>query len=256
MFEVFSKYYNYFFLLIIPIYNLFSSKLRPLILLIISFLFYYLINSNLTICLIITIISVYLASSYLDKLSDEEMLALEENKENKKDIKQKFLKKRRIILIITILINFSLLFVFKYLKFFTINTNILLKVFHINYEFRILKFLAPLGISFYTLQALSYLFDVYNKKIKSERSLVKVALFISFLPQLTEGPIARFSNTADDLYKGHKVTYDNFCLGMQRIFWGLFKKMIIADRLNILVKTVFQNYNVLNGCTIFIGSLA
>ena len=256
MFEVFSKYYNYFFLLIIPIYNLFSSKLRPLILLIISFLFYYLINSNLTICLIITIISVYLASSYLDKLSDEEMLALEENKENKKDIKQKFLKKRRIILIITILINFSLLFVFKYLKFFTVNTNILLKVFHINYEFKILKFLAPLGISFYTLQALSYLFDVYNKKIKSERSLVKVALFISFLPQLTEGPIARFSNTADDLYKGHKVTYDNFCLGMQRIFWGLFKKMIIADRLNILVKTVFQNYNVLNGCTIFIGSLA
>ena len=132
MFEVFSKYYNYFFLLIIPIYNLFSYKLRPLILLIISFLFYYLINSNLTICLIITIISVYLASSYLDKLSDEEMLTLEENKENKKDIKQKFLKKRRIILIITKLINFSLLFVFKYLKFFTVNTNILLKVFHIN----------------------------------------------------------------------------------------------------------------------------
>ncbi len=256
MLIILSKFYNYFFLLITFFYNLFPKKTRPILLLLVSLVFFYLMSYKLIICLIITIVSIYLGTLLIDKIEEKKNKLLEEKtSEEKKKIKIRFNRKKKIVLIAIILLNFSLLFLFKYLKFFTINTNILLDLLNINYHFKILKILAPIGISFYTLQAFSYLFDVYYGKIKADKNFLRIALFISFFPQIVEGPMARYSDTAEDLYKGHDITYDNFTSGMQRILWGTFKKKVIADRLNILVKMVFSGYAIYSGPICFIGAL-
>ena len=252
----FTKFYNFFFLIITFFYNLFPKKARPILLLLVSLVFFYLMSSKLIIFLFSTITSIYLSTILMGKLDEKKNELLDgKSSEEKKQIKKIYNRKKKIVLIACILLNFSFLFLFKYLKFFTINSNHLLNLLNINYQFSVLKIIAPIGISFYTLQALSYLFDVYYGKISADKNYLRVALFISFFPQIVEGPMARYSDTAEDLYKGNDITYANFTSGMQRILWGLFKKMIIADRLNILVKMVFSGYAVYSGPICFIGAL-
>lgn len=257
MHNLLSKYYNYFFLIVIIFYNLFPKKIRPYVLLLSSLLFFYLLSGWRVIFILFTIISIYLSTILMKKIDDKKSNELNNcDKDNKKTIKEKYKKKKRLVLMLCLLLNISFLFVFKYLKFFTINVNLLLNLFNAGYEFNFLKLIAPIGISFYTLQALSYLFDVYNEKIEADQNFFRVALFMSFFPSIMEGPITRYSDTAEALFKGSKITYHNLCFGLQRVFWGLFKKMVIADRLNILVKTVFGGYLEYSGPIIFLGALS
>ena len=99
----------------------------------------------------------------------------------------------------------------------------------------------PLGISFYTLEAISYLVDVYYRKIEAERNIGRMALFLSFFPIIMEGPICRYGELARPLWEGKQLTYRNLTFGAQRLLWGLFKKWIIADRLSPLVSTLFNH---------------
>ncbi len=256
MIEVFLDYYNYIFLLIVLIYNFIPKKGRPIVLLIFSLLFYCLLSKCLIFFLLITILTIYFTALFIDRLSrkcEEKCSGLE--LEEKKEIKKKYKRKKRLALFFCILISVAFLFVFKYLKFFTISLNDLLSLFNVHKEFEVIKFIAPLGISFYSLSALSYLFDVYNGKIVADKNPLRLALFVSFFPQIIEGPITRYSETAEKLYAGNKVTYKNFCFGMQRIFYGLFKKLVIADRLNIMIKTVFENYTSFSGFTTLLAAI-
>ena len=257
MHSVLSKYYNYFFLIVILFYNLFPKKVRPYVLLLSSLLFFYLLSGWRVLFIVITIITIYLSTLWMEKIDDKKNIELSNcNSDDKKSIKEKYKRKKRLVLILCLLINVSFLFVFKYLKFFTININLLLNLFNAGYEFSILRLIAPIGISFYTLQALSYLFDVYNGKIEADKNFFRVALFMSFFPSIMEGPITRYSDTAENLFEGNKITYQNLCFGLQRLLWGLFKKIVIADRLNILVKTVFSGYIEYSGPVIFLGALS
>lgn len=235
------------------IYNLVPKKVRPIILLLFSFGLFIFISKDLVIYLILSILTIYFTSNYLDKLNKNRDILIQKDPDNKKIIKEKYKKYKRIVLILGIIINLSFLFFFKYLNFFATNTNLLLDLFNIDYKFKLMKFIAPIGISFYTLEALSYMLDVYYEKIESDKNILRVALYLSFFPQIMEGPIARYSDTAKDLYAGNKVTYNNFCFGYQRVLYGFIKKLIIADRLNFLVNTVFDNYASFNGFTIALG---
>lgn len=256
MYDFLNRYYNLAFLIAIIFYNLFPKKIRPFYLLFFSWLFFALMSKWLIIFLLLTTISIYASALVISKLENKKKdLVKEAMEDDKKIIKDKFKKKKRVVLILCIIFNVAFLFVFKYLKFFTLNANYLLDCFNVGYNFNILKLIAPIGISFYTLQALSYLFDVYNKKQETDKNYFRVALFMSFFPSIMEGPITRYSDTAENLYKGEKITYESLCFGLQRILWGLFKKIIIADRLNVLVKTVFSGYEYFSGITIFIGAL-
>ena len=142
---------------------------------------------------------------------------------------------------------------FKYINFFGTNLSNLLNIFNIDFNYRVVKIIAPIGISFYTLEAISYVLDVYFEKIEADKNILRVALFLSFFPQIMEGPIARYSDTAQDLYKGAKITYHNFCFGLQRIAFGVFKRIIIADRLSHMVSLIFDNYTHYSGSTIALG---
>ena len=251
----FNRIYIFLFLpLVVLIYNITPKKYRYIVLIIASFLFFFIISNKLIAFLLISIVSIYLSGILMDKIEKQKDEALEKcKKEDKKQIKAKFKSKKKIVLIITIIINVAFLFFFKYLNFFATNTNIILNWLNIKYRFQILHRLAPIGISFYTLEALAYIIDIYNGKIKAEKKLLKLTLFLSFFPQIMEGPIARYSDTSEDLYEGKTATYKNFCFGYQRILLGLFKKLLIANRLNIVVKIIFNEYMNYSGLSVALG---
>lgn len=122
--------------------------------------------------------------------------------------------------------------------------------------FQMKVLLLPIGISFYTLQAIGYMADVYWEKIPAERHLGKLALFLGFFPQIMEGPICSYSSTADTLWKCSPLTGANLSKGSIRIFWGLFKKMIIADRLYVIVCAVFDHYENYSGVVVVAAAVA
>ena len=223
--------------LVVVIYNLFPKKLRAFILLAISLLFFAFI------------------SKWLILYQKKEVLKTVE-KDEKKAVKESYKKKRKFVLVLCIILNVAFLFMFKYFNFFAVNLNLLMNYFKVGHQITIVKHIAPIGISFYTLEALSYVLDIYYGKIEADKNIFRVALYLAFFPQLLEGPIARYQDTANSLYEGNKVTFESFTWGYQRILYGFAKKLIIADRLNIIVKSVFEDWGRYNGFTIFVGIMS
>lgn len=116
------------------------------------------------------------------------------------------------------------------------------------------SFLMPLGISFYTLQAISYLVDVYRGKCAADRSFPRFALFMSFFPQIVQGPIARYDQLAHQLYEPHEFDYTRLCHGLQLVLWGWLQKLVIAERLAIPVNAIYGNYQQYGGLIVFLAA--
>ena len=148
-------------------------------------------------------------------------------------------KLRKIYLFIAIITDLLILGFFKYYNFFADNIHGFLLLFNVNLESGILKVVLPVGISFYTLQSIGYVIDVYRKEIEPERKFLNFALFISFFPQLVAGPIERAKNLLTQIVNERKPTLNNFYDGSFLIFWGLFQKVFIADNLSKIVEQAF-----------------
>lgn len=192
----------------------------------------------------------------MNKIDEKTKLACANlEKDKKKPIKEKAKRKKKIIIILTLALNFGILLFLKYFNFFGGNLNSLLSIMNLNLSIPHLDLILPLGISFYTLQATSYAIDVYRGKYKAEKKLGKVALFVAFFPQITEGPIGRFDQLGNQLYEPHSFSYKNATHGIQLIIWGFFKKMVIADRAAIYVNEVFANYTEYSGVIIVLAIL-
>ena len=115
--------------------------------------------------------------------------------------------------------------------------------------------IVPVGLSFYTLQIIAYLADVYRNKIAAQRSLFKYALFISFFPQIIQGPISRYDNLGEKLKKPHYFNYTTLLHGAELMMWGFFKKMVIADRIGTLVSNVYGDYSSYDGTQVLVAML-
>ena len=159
-------------------------------------------------------------------------------------------KSARNFLVLGLILNFGMLGVIKYTNFMIENLNAL---FHMN--LRGMEILLPLGISFYTFQSSGYLLDVYWKRCEAEKNPVKYALFVSFFPQILQGPIGRYSRLAHQLYEPHKFEGKNITRGFERILWGFFKKMIIADNCAMAVNEIWGSYQYQSGFTLLLGGL-
>ena len=105
------------------------------------------------------------------------------------------------------------------------------------------------------MQAVAYIFDVYRRKIPADRNLLRLALFMGFFPQIMEGPICRYSETAEQLWAAPMLRYQNLTFGLQRILFGLMKKIVIADRLNLLIKNIFTGYESYDGFVIAVAAV-
>lgn len=147
-------------------------------------------------------------------------------------------------IIVGVIITLAVILIaFKENAFFTGNFNIIahrllhLDVAYINPP----SWIAPLGISYFTLSLIGYLCDVSWGKIKPEKNPLKVLLFTCYFPQMTLGPFSRFGEmNGNNLFVGHKFDYENFCFGLQRFMWGLFKKLVLAERLAVIVATIYD----------------
>lgn len=213
------------------LYYAMPIKYRWIVLLSASIIFYAIVSTYLIAFIAVTILTVYFGARQIQRNNDKA------TDENKKKIK----KTNKILISFIIVFNLGIIGFLKYFNFLGGTINSLLSLLHVNGKIPALKLFLPIGISFYTLQAIGYLIDVYRNKYPAERNFFKVALFLIFFAQILEGPIARFDQTANQLYEGHRADYHNITFGLQRILWGLFKKMVVADRLYLLVKTVSDN---------------
>ena len=137
-------------------------------------------------------------------------------------------------------VEIAALLVVKENSFFIINANYLLPLFGKPGNLEYLNWAAPLAMSYYTLMLASYVLDVHWGKIEPERNPLRLLLYAGFFPQMVSGPIARYSETAAALWEGHKFDYETVCFGLQRFLWGLFKKLVLAERLGVIVNTIYS----------------
>ena len=254
-----SLAYLLFFLPItVVVYAVMPKKVKPFILLAASIVFMYLISSYRIYYWAITTVSIYVAALLMErsKKKCKEVLPTAENKEQKKAIKRRYSRHQCLIVVLAILINIGLLSVLKYSSFFVVNINSIIRLFG-GTKIPLVKFPACIGISFYTLQAVSYVHDVYKDKVKADKNFGRLALFMSFFPIIMEGPICRYSDTAMALWEGRRIEFKNFTFGLQRIAYGIMKKVVVADRLNIIVTAIYREYEYRNfdGGIIFLGAL-
>ena len=156
---------------------------------------------------------------------------------------------KKLILILTIILLLSSLLFFKYYNFIIENINI---IFNINIKKSGLSL--PIGISFYTFQAISYIVDVYNKKVKAEKNILYLALYISLFPQLIAGPIVRYETIADEI-RNRKHSVNNIANGLKRFILGLSKKVIIANNMALIVDTIFDSKTNVGSILIYLGAL-
>lgn len=244
------------------IYFLVPKSCQWILLLLASYTFYIISSSDLVIYLIITTCVTFFTGLWLGKISTASAVCLNSHKEEwsreeKKAFKSRTVVKKKAVLVLAVLINLGLLIFLKYYNFLSQSINSLMETFHINGgQLPGLTLLLPLGISFYTLQSIGYLVDLYRGKYKPDRNLLKFALFLSFFPQIVQGPFARYDHLANQLYEKHSFHYDRITKGIQLILWGFMKKLILADRIAVPVDQIFNNYHSYSGFLIFFASAA
>ncbi len=161
-------------------------------------------------------------------------------------------KKAKTWMWLNIVLNLGILALFKYYDFFVTEFA---EIFNISTDGLLLKVILPVGISFYTFQALSYSIDVFRGKIEPTKDIVAFFAFISFFPQLVAGPIERATNLLPQFLKKREFNYDNAADGMRQILWGLFKKIVVADNCAVYVDLVFSTYTEQTGSTLLLAAI-
>lgn len=234
-----------FISLVVLLYYVLPRKFRWVWLLISSYAFYFFSSIPLSVFLVMSTVVTFFAGILLGRVNDrqEAALTLKENPpsgDEAKRLRAAFQRKKRAIVVAAVVINFLVLGVFKYYNFFAGNINSLLGLLSIEASLPRLDLLMPLGISFYIFQSAGYVIDVYRGRHRPDRNLAKYALFVSFFPQLVQGPIGRYSDLAGQLTEPHRFSFENLRSGFQLMLWGYLKKLIIADRLAVFVSTVFD----------------
>lgn len=237
-------------------YTIVPVKHKWKVLLVFSYLFYFINSKQYIIFLFASTLSIYFGGRKLNKIDDRFSEAKKGlTKEEKKELKNLTGRQKKAVCVAIVLFNFGLLVFLKYSKFLASTVEAVLGLLRLNVKIPMHNLLLPLGISFYTMSAVSYIVDVYRGKYKASSHLGKVALFLSFFPHIVEGPIGRFDLLSEQLFEGHKFDYQRTAFGFQLILWGLFKKMVLADRANMMVHTVFENYKEYSGVYILITML-
>ncbi|MGF0031896.1 MBOAT family O-acyltransferase [Bariatricus sp. SGI.154] len=212
-------------------YYLIPRRFQWIWLLIFSYIYYASSGIKILFFLLFTTITTYGAGRLIEKVKKEKI------------------KKRR-VLVGCLLLNFGMLAVLKYTNFAIENVN---AIFHTGISFQ--KLILPLGISFYTFQSMGYIIDVYWGKYEAEKNFFRFALFVSFFPQILQGPIGRFDRLAKQLYAEHSFNLQRAEYALQLILWGFFKKLVLADRAAVVVNQVFLNYTQYAGLTNIVAVL-
>lgn len=206
---------------------------RTLFLLVVSYLLYLNFRPLFGVILVGVTLITYIGAILLDKCTEY----------------------RRILVALTMLTAFVPLLVFKYANFIDTSINSMLEMMGVRFALPGLNWSIPVGISFYTFQAVGYLIDVYRKQVPAEKNLLDYALFCSFFPQTASGPISKYSELMPQFKTARVFNYAQTVEGLKILLWGMFLKLALADRLGVYVDTVYANYQHYSGLCTFIASL-
>ncbi len=231
-------YFVFISVALVP-YYLLPRKAQWLVLLVFSYVFYFLAGPKLMLFILCTTLSTWLAGNLVDRI---------ESSEGKRKDKQ---FKQRLLITACLLLNFGVLYLFKYLNVSIDAANTILGTTFAHFEW-----VLPLGISFYTFQSVGYLIDVYWKRIQPEKNLFRYALFVSFFPQILQGPIGRYSRLGVQFEKEHDFSLLQIQHGLQRMLWGYFMKFVIADNAGVIVNQISNNYTSYDGAMLLFSVLA
>jgi alginate O-acetyltransferase complex protein AlgI len=224
-----------FFPIVVALYFALPHRFRWVLLLVASYYFYMCWNYKYVVLLLFTTIVCYSCAIWIYKS------------------KNRFI--RIFLLVFTLVVYIGTLFFFKYFNFFGETINTIFQKYNIFYRIPSYNYLLPVGISFYTFQALSYTIDVYRGDIKPEYHFGKFALFKSFFPQLVAGPIERASHLLPQFSQKFEFNYIKIRDGIALMVWGFFKKVVIADRLSEYVNLVYNNPHQYQGLHFLIATL-
>lgn len=236
---------------------LFNSISFAIFLPIVFFLYWFMTNKNLKLQNLLLLVASYyfyacwdwrfmfllMFSTFLDYYTG---LKIEESKNQ---------NLRKFWLWLSVGINLGFLGFFKYYNFFAENFAEMLQNFGLQVNPWTLKVILPVGISFYTFHGLSYVLDIYFKRIKAERNFVEYAVFVSFFPLLVAGPIERATHLLPQIKVKREFSYEKAVDGMRQILWGLFKKMVIADNCAVFANQIFANSATASGSELVLGAL-
>lgn len=231
-----SVQFAIFFVIVYTLYLVLNHKGQNRMLLVASCVFYGAWDWRFLFLIFISIGVDFYCAKYIYQLSDN--------------------KARRWFLILNIIVNIGILGFFKYFNFFQENLSTLLRLFGFSVNPHLLHVILPIGISFYTFQALSYSFDVYNRRLVPTKNFLDFALFVIYFPQLVAGPIERASHLLPQILKPREVTLDKFYEGSYLIFWGLFEKIFVADNLAKIVDPLFASQPPYNGVNVLLLAYA
>ncbi len=241
---------------VVLVYSLMPQKTRKYVLLLASYGFFWCISGGLALYLLLCTLSIFTVGHLLGCLQarrDGAVKAAE--KPQRKAIKKAYQTWQRLVVLWTALVFIGMLLMLKYGGFFADNINRLLDRLSVGVTLQVPQYILPIGISFFTLQAMSYVFDVYRGVIAPEKNVFRLALFMSFFPQIVEGPICRYRQTAEQLWQVKGIQFAHLTQGTERILFGLMKKLVVADRLNALIQEVFTHYDSYEGGVIALAAV-
>lgn len=222
-----------FFPIVIAIFFLSPQQWRVRWLLAASCVFYMAFIPAYISILFVTILIDYIAGMYIEKVEG---------------------RKKTALLWVSIVSTCAVLFIFKYLNFFTSSFSSVAGLFGWNLPQTVVGIILPVGLSFHTFQSLSYVIEVYRGNQKAERDFTVYATYVMFFPQLVAGPIERPQNLLHQFREWHAFNYSNVTCGLKRMAWGFFKKLVVADRLALYVNDVYASPRDYNGLQLTIAT--
>lgn len=232
-----SFYFLCFYACILIIYYLIPAKLQWVFLLV-SSIAYYLLSGNGILILypLAACLTAYAGIFVMGRTSDG--------------------RKRRTALVFVILLLIGSLFVLKYINFGINTINGVMGI--LGWKQNVISgfhFLIPLGISFYTFSILGYVIDVYNQIAEPQKNFFKMALYGMYFPAILSGPVLRYREDGEQFFQPHPFDYKQVTFGFQRMLWGFFKTLVISERMNLVVNTVYDNYLGYSGVYIWIATI-
>lgn len=228
-----SIHFLFFFIIVTTVYFMMPHRLRWGWLLAASCYFYMAFVPVYILILGFTIVIDYFAGLFIEKAEG---------------------KRRKVFLVVSLVANIGVLAVFKYYNFFNdLLTGIMQQAGYQN-QVPYLSILLPIGLSFHTFQAMSYTIEVYRGNQKAERHFGVYSLYVMFYPQLVAGPIERPQNLLHQFHERHSFDYRRLVEGLKLMLWGLFMKLVVADRLAIYVDAVYDNYELHSGKTLAVAT--
>lgn len=241
-----------FLSILVVLYYIIPKKIQWVLLLLGSYFFYFMANPRYLFFIVTTTVLTYITAMIIEQNFIRQKAYLKEHKAVLKRDERKLYKNaqgktRRRWLVTCLIVSLGILAVTKYTNFFIANINGVMEGFGGTRQLSFLNIIVPLGISFYTFQSIAYLIDVYRETVHAEKNFFRYALFVSFFPQLIQGPISRFGDLSQTLGKEHDFSWKAIGDGLFRILWGYFKKLVIADRLLVAVSLMLGSSEIYRG---------